>query len=65
MPAAAPPARAAVSPLEAKLAVFALAIGAFTGASSGAAASDSAVPGAGSTGPGSAPHIARHAHHTH
>ena len=42
-----------------------LAIGAFTGASSGAAASDSAVPGAGSTGPGSASHIARHAHHTH
>ncbi len=43
----------------------ALAIGAFTGASSGAAASDSAVPGAGSTGPGSASHIARHAHHSH
>ena len=43
----------------------ALAIGAFTGASSGAAASDSAAPGAGSTGPGSASHIARHAHHTH
>ena len=43
----------------------ALAIGAFTGASSEAAASDSAAPGAGSTGPGSASHIARHAHHTH